>query len=114
MSDKKTQIGFRVTDAMRKQIEAECIKRDLSMQEFLTAAVEHFSQTPAESEPVYFVLGDAEPEEHTRERRRWADLWAKFMRTMPRPKILLMAETMKLDLRHYKSSRRKARKERES
>jgi len=42
MATKKTQIGFRVTDAFHKRIETECMKRGLSVQDLITGSLEYY------------------------------------------------------------------------
>jgi hypothetical protein len=110
MANKKTQIGFRVTEAVHKRIESESLKRGLSVQNLLTASFEYYSKTPKDWEysASTFVKADSEAtDEEVAERMSWTNLWLAYINNMPREKILFFAEAMKLDLQHYKSSRRK-------
>lgn len=50
MAIKKIQIGFRVNKSFHKRIEAESIKRDLSVQDLVTYALQYYFTTPAECE----------------------------------------------------------------
>jgi hypothetical protein len=99
MATKKIQIGFRATETTRKLIETEALKRDLSVQDFITCAVEK---------------NRGITDEQIKEQQGWMSLWLKFMDRMPRAKVLLVVETIKLDLRHYKSSRRKVTRDRKT
>lgn len=110
MATKNTQISFRVTEAFRKTIETECIKRDLSVQDFVTYSIQYYSKTPVDWDYAAqtFATFEGSNREQVLERQSWTNLWLKYVNSMPREKIRLMAETMKLDLRHYKSSRRKS------
>jgi hypothetical protein len=110
MANKKTQIGFRVTEALRKRIEADCLKRGLSVQDLFTFAYEYYSKTPVKwdySASTFVREEDEATDERVEELKSWTDLWLKYIHSMPREKILLHAEAMKLDIQHYKSSRRK-------
>ena len=109
MTTKKTQIAFRATEATRRLIEAEALKRDLSVQDFITCAVEYYSKTPSDWDysASTFVKNRGITDEQIKERQGWTSLWLKFMDRMPRAKVLLVVETIRLDLLHYKSSRRK-------
>lgn len=110
MAEKKTQIGFRVTEAVRKQIEVECIERGLSVQELLIASFEYYRGTPKNwdySASTFVRVKDETSDEVLAERMSWTKLWLAYIDNMPREKILMFAEAMRLDLQHYKSSRRK-------
>ena len=109
MATKKVQIGFRVTEGLRKLIEAQALKRDLSVQDFITSAIEYYSKTPTnwDYSTTTFMKHRGVAEDQANEQHAWIDLWINFINRMPREKVLLLAETMRLDLRHYKSSRRK-------
>lgn len=50
MAIKKIQIGFRVNESFHKRIEAESIKRDLSVQNLITYALQYYFTIPAECE----------------------------------------------------------------
>jgi hypothetical protein len=107
MAIKKIQIGFRVSEAFHKRIEAESIKRDLSVQDLVTCALQYYFTTPAEWDFSVSRFVTTSEDEKASEVKDWTDIWLKYVTAMPREKILLMAATMKLDLRHYKSSRRR-------
>jgi hypothetical protein len=116
MATKKIQIGFRATETTRKLIETEALKRDLSVQDFITCAVEYYSKTPSDWDysASAFVKNRGITDEQIKEQQGWMSLWLKFMDRMPRAKVLLVVETIKLDLRHYKSSRRKVTRDRKT
>jgi hypothetical protein len=110
MTEKKVQIGFRVSEAFQRRIETERLKRDLSVQDMIQFALELYFKTPVEWDFADVVYHQANPEttsEEIQERSSWAELWVKYMNEMPLEKAQFMAEVMKLDLLHYKSSRRK-------
>ena len=94
----KHQVNVRVTDSFLNRVKSECIKREMSLQELITTAVKHYLQTPT---LTYEVVEPSEQDD-------WLSVWERFCERMPREKVLLMVEVMRLDLRHYKSSRRKA------
>ena len=102
----KHQVNFRVTDSLLTRIKSECIKREMSLQELITASVKFYAQTPPDDwrSGTLYIHDDEEGDEQN----DWMTLWQKYFREMPREKVLLMVEVMRLDLRHYKSSRRKA------
>ena len=110
MANKKTQIGFRVTEAVHKRIESESLKRGLSVQDLLTASFEYYSKTPREWEysASTFVKADSEAtDEEIAERLTWTTLWLKYIQSVPREEILIFADAIKYRLKDYKSSRRK-------
>lgn len=111
MAEKKVQIGFRTTEAFQRRIESECIKRELSLQDLVRYALEWYFKTPPPDDWDYAdIIYHQDPESTDKERverEKWGVLWVKYVNEMPREKILLMADVMKLDLLHYKSSRRK-------
>lgn len=106
--EKKEQINFRVSTRFRKLIEAECIGREMSLQDFITAAVKLYSQTPRGDWRTVDILNVAHDAEGAEESAAGVRLWARYTNTMPEEKIRLIMEVMKLDLLHYRSSRRKA------
>jgi hypothetical protein len=104
MANKKTQIGFRVTGAVRRQVEAECLKRGLSVQDLFTSAFEHYREETT-GEEIFINLDDEELTEEI----GWMTLWENYIETMPREQVLIFADAMKFGLQQYKSSRRKKR-----
>jgi len=105
---KTEQINFRVSPRFRQLIESECIGRKMSLQDFITAAVKFYCETPRapwKTADILTVSYDAEGAEESAASFR---LWARYMNTMPEEKIRLIVEVLKLDLLHYGSSRRKA------
>jgi hypothetical protein len=74
-------------------------------------ALELYFQTPREGYAYVtaaVMMDDSEDaQQHAAESRAWADLWLRYLHEMPRQKIVQLAEVLKLDLLHYKSSRRK-------
>jgi hypothetical protein len=110
MANKKTQIGFRVTEAVRRQVEAECLKRDLSVQDLFTASFEYYRKTPAEWDygaTAFVREGPDVTDEEIAERLTWTTLWLKYIQSVPREEILIFADAIKYRLKDYKSSRRK-------
>ena len=101
----KHQVNFRVTDSFLNRIKSECIKREISLQELITNALKLSFQIPPHEwdQGMLYTY-----EEDKSEQSDWLSLWERYFSKMPREKVLLMVEVMKLDLRHYKSSRRKA------
>src|SRR5258708_2881274 len=109
-TNKNVQIGFRVTEAFQERIRQGCISRDLSIQDLITAAVEFYLKTPPNFDymAATFVTDDSEKSrKQAAERTGWTTLWQKYIHEMPRAKTVQLAEVMKLDLLHYRSSRRK-------
>jgi hypothetical protein len=111
MSDKKTQIGFRVTEKFYERIKAESIARDLSIQDLIVASMKFYFSTPEQWDYVtaQFITSDdsGEARKASVERVEWMRVWERYMSDMPRVKTVHLAEIMQLDLRHYGSSRRK-------
>jgi hypothetical protein len=108
-SERREQINFRVSARFRQRIESECIKRDMSLQDVVTTALKFYFQTPPEDwEKADLIAMAFSDDERGTEERVWVELWIKFMNAMPEEKTRLMVEIMKLDLLHYRSSRRKA------
>ena len=101
----ENQVKFRASDSFLASIKLECIKREMSLQELMTAAVKFYSQTPAQWDVGTLFTTE---KEKGLEQHNWLALWHQYIGKMPREKVLLMVEVMKLDLLHYKSSRRKA------
>ena len=105
----REQINFRVSARFRQRIESECIKRDMSLRNLITTALRFYFQTPPEDwEKADMIAMAFSDDERGAEERVWVQLWIKFMNAMPEEKTRLMVEVMKLDLLHYRSSRRKA------
>src|SRR6516225_1430966 len=89
MSDKKTQIGFRVTEKFYERIKAESIARDLSIQDLVVAAMKFYFSTPEQWDYVaaQFVTGASEEtKERLCERMEWTRIWQRYMNDMPRLK----------------------------
>src|SRR3990170_1637266 len=84
----KHQVNFRVTDSFLNRIKSECIKREMSLQELITTALKHYLHTST----LTYVL--QEPSEQD----DWLSLWERYCERMPREKVLLVVEVMKLDL----------------
>jgi len=108
---KKVLVGVRVPAAFHRRIQAECVRRDLSMQELLTAALKFYFKTPiGQWEPVNVEVLVADEQAFDRdgtEDEVWSDLWEKYRKRMPREKIEVFTGAMQFDLRTLKSSRRK-------
>lgn len=107
MPAEKNQVKFRCSDRFLQRIKSECIKRETTVQDLVTAALKIYFRTPNEwnTADVAFLTFD---EDAKSEQHDWVSLWAKYFSKMPREKVLLIVEVMKLDLLHYRSSRRKA------
>ena len=109
MAEKKVQIGFRVTEAFQRRMETERIKREISTQDMIQTALKFWFDTPRDQDSwthadIRFI--DAKDKED-QEATAWISLFEKYIDKMPREKVLFLVEMMKLDLSHYKSSRRK-------
>jgi hypothetical protein len=114
----KVLIGFRVSESFQKRIESECIKREMSLQDLIgTALKQFFTLTPPASSNIFSAaasefMKSLPPAEASADERSefedWLGLWVKYINDMPREKVLLIVEVLKLDLLHYRSSRRKA------
>ena len=113
------QISFYCTQEFYGQIQAEKVLRGLTTQEMATKALtEYFRTTPAEdlrkirqaTSERLDKYGRAPipdiPEYHL---QRWIDLCVKYFQRMPLAKRSMLEEFMILDLKHYGSSRLKAR-----
>jgi hypothetical protein len=106
--EKKEQINFRVSARFRQRIESECIKREISLQDLVTTALKfYFEESP---QPEGWIIIDAIPLPFPSgsEENDWVHMFVKYVRKMPHEKSQLIAEVLKLDLLHYRSSRRKA------
>ena len=101
----QNQVKFRASDRFLDLIKSECLKREMSLQELMTASVKFYSQTPAEWDVG--TLFTTEREKGIEQHNRLA-LWHQYIEKMPREKVLLIEKVMRLDLLHYKSSRRKS------
>ena len=99
------QVKFRASDRFLDLIKSECLKREMSLQELMTASIKFYSQTPAEWDVGTLFTTEREK---GLEQHNWLALWHQYIGKMPREKVLLIVEVMKLDLLHYRSSRRKA------
>jgi hypothetical protein len=108
-SERKEQINFRVSARFRRRIESECIKRDISLQDLLTTALKFYFQTPPEDwKTAEYVAMSFSDDDEASEEGAWVQLWVKYINAMPEEKSRLMADVMKLDLLHFRSSRRKS------
>jgi hypothetical protein len=107
MPPEKNQVKFRCSDRFLQRIKSECIKREMTVQDLVTGALRIYFQSPDEwnMADLAFITFD---EDAKSEQHDWVGLWVKYFSKMPREKVLLMVEVMKLDLLHYGSSRRKA------
>ena len=108
---KRVLVGFRVSEGFHRRIQAECVRRDLSMQELLTAALKFYFKTPiGQWEPVNVKVLVADEQTFDRdgtEDEVWSDLWEKYRKRMPREKIEVFTGAMQFDLQTLRSSRRK-------
>jgi hypothetical protein len=99
--EKMTLIGFRAPESLRERIEAERIALNLSNQELLRKAIEHYLVN-RQTTPHPDVTQATE----SAERFKLTTLWQSYVREMPTEKIELMVHVMEMDLQHYRSSRR--------
>jgi hypothetical protein len=108
---KKVQLGFRVTEAFQKHIEGECLARNLSLQSLVTDALKLYFQFPrknwATAQAAIVTFDD-----DARQQQKQTKLWLTYINEMPPEKVRLLEDVMKMDLRHYRSSRRKAKAKR--
>jgi hypothetical protein len=108
-----TLLGVRLPESVRKRLEAEGIKRHVSIQEMVRCGLELYFSTPEEWTNVEMKFSEDDPAISRREADRLntlANLWEAYVDQMPAEKVDLVAETLKLDLLHYGSSRRKTAK----
>ena len=108
MAEKKTLLGVRVTESFRKRIEAERLKRKLSVQQMVQDALEYYFKTPLDwdyAKTEFYVDDSAMTKKRIDQIDTRRRLWDAYIESIPEKKIELMAETMRLDLLHYKSSR---------
>jgi hypothetical protein len=106
----KVLVGVRVSKRFRDRIDAECVRRDLSLQELIIAALKLYFATPRQwdyADVTFVVDDDNVSEQQAAERNSWGGLWERYLDRMPREKIELMVSAMKWDLLAKKSSRRK-------
>jgi hypothetical protein len=110
MSNARIQMIVRLTEEFRQVMEEEGIRRHSSFQQMIMDGLKLLYATPPDYElaAATFVKRDsnATPEQ-VAERKRWTALWQRYMNEMPHVKAAQLAEVMKLDLLHYRSSRRK-------
>jgi hypothetical protein len=110
IADKRIQLAFRVSEREHKRIQSQCISREVSMQDLILHALKFYFQTPpsdwATADIAFMTVTDDETGTKN-EQTEWLMLWTKYTNKMPREKVLLMAEVMKMDLQLLKSSRRK-------
>jgi hypothetical protein len=104
-SPKKVLVGIRVTPNFHRRIQTECVRRDLSLQNLVVEALKEFFETPID-EGELIEIGTLEPL-RSAEEEAWHDLWAKYVRAMPREKIQVMTGAMEWDITMRKSSRRR-------
>jgi hypothetical protein len=97
-SDRKILLAARVSRKLHERVQSECVRREWSVQELITTAVELFLEMPYEKyEFVRLTPSDSLP----------MKLWSTYMEKMPEEKIELMMNAMRWDLRMKKSSRRR-------
>jgi len=110
-SGKKVLIGIRVPPTFHRRIQTECVRRDLSLQEMVTAALKVYFHTPVEWDSVDMKFRYDDPKLGKTEATEWnalTDLWERYRRLLPQDKTRVMTNAMEWDLRMRKSSRRKS------
>ena len=107
------QVSFHCTQEFYGQIQAEKVRRALTIQEMILKALSDYFKTPSsDAPPRVRMVANPAPSRHGRagyDLDRWTDLCAKYFHQMPRAKRAVLEEFIILDLKHYASARLKAR-----
>lgn len=106
----KVLVGVRVAPSFHRRIQTECVRRDMSLQELVVAALKVYFATPVDWDRVDMKFYDDDPDltkEEANEQNAWSDLWQRYFTRMPKEKIQIIATAMQWDLQMLKSSRRK-------
>src|SRR5262245_6155795 len=106
-------MAARISKSFHDRVEAECARRDLSLQKLVTSAVAAYIAQPPDQEPPDPRNNDRGVPAHLLS-LGWSQpgdvrlrLWSTYLDKMPDEKIDIMVSAMKWDLRMRKSARRK-------
>ena len=111
-SSTKVLIGARVSESFHRRIQTERVRREMSTQELMVAALKVYFRMPVafDRAEIRFYTDDPNyTQQQADERNAWTTLWDRYTSQMPREKILVMISAMEWDLTMQKSSRRKRR-----
>jgi hypothetical protein len=97
-NEPKVLLAARVSRPFHERVQSECIRREWSLQELVTTAIELFLEMPYEK--YKFITIDTAQSMRTK-------LWSTYLEKMPDDKIEIMLNAMKWDLQMKKSARRK-------
>jgi hypothetical protein len=106
----KVLVGIRVLPNFHRRIQTECVRRDMSLQELVVAALKVYFASPVEWDHANVTFYSDDPnftKKQADERNAWSDLWERYLTRMPREKVQIMTTAMEWDLQMLKSSRRK-------
>lgn len=112
--EKKVPVSVRVAESFRRRVQSECVRRDMSLQELVVAALRFYFRTPTDwdyAATTFIRRGEEDEElleEEAAKRNAWLGLWVKYTDLMPEEKIEVMTRAMEWDLRAQKSARRKS------
>lgn len=100
-------MAARVSRQFHERAQAECVRREMSIQSLITSAVEAYISSPLHGDmtgqpPHIITLGTLDLYAEPRIR-----LWSTYLDKMPEDKIETMVSAMKWDLLMKKSARRK-------
>ncbi len=99
----KVLIAARVSKTFHQRLQSECIRRESSLQELITMALQIFLDMPNEKYKLITLdLSDSLKSARTK-------LWSTYLQRMPDDKIEVMLNAMKWDLQMKKSARRKGK-----
>lgn len=113
-TEKKVLVGVRVPEKFHQRIQSECLRRDMTLQEMVVAALKLYFRSPADWDymsATYVKHGEAGeelPDEEVARRNAWLDLWTRYVNRMPEDKVTVFTHAMEWDLQAQKSSRRKS------
>lgn len=97
-------MAARVSKKFHELVQAECVRREVSLQKLITSAVAAYIESDKaveddqEDGPAYLITLGPDPRER---------LWSTYLDKMPEAKIAQMLAAMKWDLLMRKSARRK-------
>jgi hypothetical protein len=111
----KVLMAARVSKRFHERAQAECVRREVSLQKLMTEAVEAYIGRDPETPMHMLTLGRIEDDEsklsaeELRQQRSRQRLWSTYLNRMPTEKVETMVSAMKWDLQMKKSARRKGK-----
>jgi hypothetical protein len=102
-----SQVVFECPEEFRRRLYEEKLKRRISIKRLIIDAVEErwFSRSSGGEPSIIVTLGRAYD---SPEKAHWADMFVRFMECSPSPKVRLLQDVIKEDLKLYRSKRRAA------